>query len=54
VLARVAPQFGIFQIGLQLKVCIALTALSSRWPLLMPRLHALFGGMIGASVAVLQ
>jgi flagellar biosynthetic protein FliR len=54
VLARVAPQFGIFQIGLQLKVCIALTALVITMPLLMPRLHALFGGMIGASVAVLQ
>jgi flagellar biosynthesis protein FliR len=54
VLARVAPQFGIFQIGLQLKVCLALGALIITMPLLMPRLHQLFGGMIGASVAVLQ
>lgn len=54
VLARVAPQFGIFQIGLQLKVLIALGVLVLTMPLLMPRLHALFGGMIGVSVAVLR
>jgi flagellar biosynthesis protein FliR len=54
VLARVAPQFGIFQIGMQLKVGIALAALILTMPLLMPRLHALFGGMIGVSVAVLR
>jgi flagellar biosynthetic protein FliR len=54
VLARVAPQFGIFQIGLQLKVGIALLALIITMPLLMPRLHALFGGMIGVSLAVLK
>jgi flagellar biosynthetic protein FliR len=54
VLARVAPQFGIFSIGLQLKVAIALGALLITMPLLMPRLHSLFSGMIGVSVAVLQ
>jgi flagellar biosynthetic protein FliR len=54
VLARVAPQFGIFQIGLQVKVGIALVALIITMPLLMPRLHALFSGMIGVSVAVLR
>jgi flagellar biosynthetic protein FliR len=54
VLARVAPQFGIFAIGLQLKVIIALAALLVTMPLLMPRLHQLFGGMIGVSLAVLQ
>jgi flagellar biosynthetic protein FliR len=54
VLARVAPQFGIFQIGLQLKVGIALAALLVTMPLLMPRLHSLFSGMIGVSLAVLQ
>jgi flagellar biosynthetic protein FliR len=54
VLARVAPQFGIFQIGLQMKVLIALTALLITMPLLMPRLHQLFSGMIGVSVAVLR
>ena len=54
VLARVAPQFGIFQIGLQLKVGLALGALIVTMPLLMPRLHALFSGMVGVSVAVLQ
>jgi flagellar biosynthetic protein FliR len=54
VLARVAPQFGIFQIGMQLKVLIALGALIITLPLLMPRLHALFGGMVGISIAVLK
>jgi flagellar biosynthesis protein FliR len=54
VLAKVAPQFGIFQIGLQIKVIIALSALILTMPLLMPRLHALFSGMIGVSVAVFQ
>lgn len=54
VLAKVAPQFGIFQIGLQLKVGLALGALMVTMPLLMPRLHALFQGMIGVSVAVLK
>ena len=54
VLARVAPQFGIFQIGLQLKVALALGALALTMPLLLPRMHALFSGMIGVSVAVLR
>jgi flagellar biosynthesis protein FliR len=54
VLARVAPQFGIFQIGLQVKVALALGALALTMPLLLPRLHALFSGMIGVSVAVLR
>ena len=54
VLARVAPQFGIFQIGLQLKVALALGALALTMPLLLPRLHALFSGMIGVSVAVVR
>jgi flagellar biosynthetic protein FliR len=54
VLARVAPQFGIFQIGMQLKVMIAMGALVVTMPLLMPRLHALFGGMVGLSIAVLK
>jgi flagellar biosynthetic protein FliR len=54
VLARVAPQFGIFQIGLQMKVLISLVALLITMPLLMPRLHQLFSGMIGVSVAVLR
>ena len=42
VLARVAPQFGIFQIGLQLKVVLALGALALTMPLLLPRLRALW------------
>jgi flagellar biosynthesis protein FliR len=54
VLARVAPQFGIFTIGLQLKVIIALGVLVLTMPLLMPRLHQLFGGVLAAGVAVLQ
>ena len=54
VLAKVAPQFGIFSIGLQLKVGLALGALALTMPLLMPRLHALFAGMVGVSVAVLR
>jgi flagellar biosynthesis protein FliR len=54
VLAKVAPQFGIFQIGLQFKVALALGALILTMPLLMPRLHAVFSGMIGVSIAVFQ
>jgi len=54
VLAKVAPQFGIFQIGLQTKVIIALGALIVTMPLLIPRLHQLFSGMIGVSIAVFQ
>ena len=54
VLARVAPQFGIFQIGLQVRVALALGALALTMPLLLPRMHALFSGMIGVSVAVLR
>jgi flagellar biosynthetic protein FliR len=54
VLSKVAPQFGIFSIGFQVKVGIALGALALTMPLLMPRLHALFAGMVGVSVAVLR
>jgi flagellar biosynthetic protein FliR len=54
VLAKVAPQFGIFQVGLQIKVGLALAALALTMPLLLPRMHALFNGMIGVSVAVLR
>ena len=54
VLARVAPQFGIFQIGMQIKVGLALAAVALTMPLLLPRMHALFSGMIGVSVAVLR
>jgi flagellar biosynthesis protein FliR len=54
VLAKVAPQFGIFQIGLQIKVGLTLAALVLTMPLLLPRLHALFSGMVGVSVAVLR
>ena len=54
VLAKVAPQFGIFQIGLQVKVALALGALALTMPLLLPRMHLLFNGMIGVSVAVLK
>lgn len=53
-LARVAPQFGIFQIGLQVKVGLALLALIVTMPLLIPRLHSLFSGMLGASVAIVS
>jgi flagellar biosynthetic protein FliR len=54
VLAKVAPQFGIFQIGLQTKVALALAANALTMPLLLPRLHALFAGMTALSLAVLQ
>ena len=54
VLARVAPQFGIFQIGLQVKVALSLLAITVTMPLMLPRLHALFGGMIGVSVSVFR
>jgi flagellar biosynthesis protein FliR len=54
VLAKVAPQFGIFQIGLQVKVGLALAAIGLTMPLLLPRLHALFSGMVGVSIAVLR
>jgi flagellar biosynthesis protein FliR len=54
VLAKVAPQFGIFSIGLQLKVGLALAALAFTAPLLMPRLHALFASMISVSVTIFK
>jgi flagellar biosynthetic protein FliR len=54
VLSRVAPQFGIFSIGLQVKIGLTLGALALTMPLLMPRLHGLFAGMVGVSVAVLR
>lgn len=54
VLARVAPQFGIFTIGLQVKVALALGALLLTMPLLVPRLEGLFTGIVGVSVAVLK
>ena len=54
VLSKVAPQFGIFQVGLQVKVGLSLGAIALTMPLLMPRLHALFSGMVGVSIAVLR
>ena len=54
VLARVAPQFGIFTIGLQLKVALALGALLLTMPILVPRLESLFTGIVGVSLAVLK
>jgi flagellar biosynthesis protein FliR len=54
VLARVAPQFGIFQIGLQAKVLIALGALLLTMPLLIPRLEGLFSGIVAMSVAIVK
>jgi flagellar biosynthetic protein FliR len=54
VLSKVAPQFGIFQIGLQVKIALALASIALTMPLLMPRLHALFNGMVGVSIAVLR
>jgi flagellar biosynthesis protein FliR len=54
VLAKVAPQFGIFQIGLQVKVGLALGAIALTMPLLLPRMHALFSGMVSVSIAVLR
>jgi flagellar biosynthetic protein FliR len=54
VLARVAPQFGIFQIGMQVKAGLSLAAIAVTMPLMLPRLHALFSHMIGMSVAVLR
>ena len=54
VLAKVAPQFGIFQIGLQVKVALALGAIALTMPLMLPRMHALFNGMTAVSVAVFR
>jgi flagellar biosynthesis protein FliR len=54
VLAKVAPQFGIFSLGLQLKVGLALAALAVTAPLLMPRLPALFASMISVSVTIFK
>jgi flagellar biosynthesis protein FliR len=54
VLAKVAPQFGIFTIGLQVKVALALGALIVTMPLLMPRLHQIFNGVTAVSLAVLK
>jgi flagellar biosynthesis protein FliR len=54
ILARVAPQFGLFSIGAQLKLALALGALIVTIPLLLPRVHALFEAVAATSVAVLQ
>ena len=54
ILARVAPQFGLFSIGVQLKVALALGALIVTIPLLLPRIHGLFGAVAGAAVAVVR
>jgi flagellar biosynthetic protein FliR len=54
VLARVAPQFGIFTIGMQVKVVVALGALVVTMPLLMPRMHQLFNGVVAVSLAVFK
>ncbi|MDQ3810289.1 MAG: flagellar biosynthetic protein FliR [Chloroflexota bacterium] len=54
VLARVAPQFGIFSVGLQVKVALALAALTVTMPLLLPRLHQLFSGVSAASLMVFR
>jgi flagellar biosynthetic protein FliR len=54
ILGRVAPQFGLFSIGAQVKLALALGALIVTIPLLLPRVHALFEAVAGASVAVLR
>jgi flagellar biosynthetic protein FliR len=54
VLARVAPQFGIFSIGMQVKVTLALGAMIVTLPTLMPHMHQVFGGVAAVSVAVLK
>ena len=54
ILARVAPQFGLFSIGAQVKLALALGALIVTIPLLLPRVHALFAAVAGTSVAVLR
>ena len=54
ILARVAPQFGLFSIGVQLKVALALGALILTVPILMPRLQALLNAAVGVSVAVVR
>jgi flagellar biosynthetic protein FliR len=54
VLSRVAPQFGIFSVGMQVKVALALGALVVTMPLLMPRLHQLFNGVAAVSLAVVK
>jgi flagellar biosynthetic protein FliR len=54
ILARVAPQFGLFSIGAQVKLALALGALIVTIPLLLPRVHALFEAVAGTSVAVLR
>jgi flagellar biosynthetic protein FliR len=54
ILARVAPQFGLFSIGAQVKLALALGALIVTIPLLLPRVHALFEAMAATSVAILR
>ena len=54
ILARVAPQFGLFSVGVQVKVALALGALIVTLPLLLPRVHQLFGAVAGAAVAVVR
>jgi flagellar biosynthetic protein FliR len=54
ILARVAPQFGLFSIGAQVKLALALGALIVTVPLLLPRVHALFEAVAASSVAVVR
>jgi hypothetical protein len=39
---------------MQLKIALALGAAILTMPILLPRLHALFGGLIGVSLAVVR
>lgn len=54
ILARVAPQFGLFTIGVQLKIALALGALILTVPILVPRLQALLNAAVGVSMAVVR
>lgn len=54
ILARVAPQFNVFAIGLQVKVALALVGLLATLPLLVPRLTSIFEAMASAAVGVVR
>jgi flagellar biosynthetic protein FliR len=45
ILARVAPQFNLFALGMPVKVAVGLAALGISLPIVIPRMVALFRGM---------
>ena len=52
ILARVAPQFNIFAVGVPLKAGVAMGAILVTLPVLLPRLHFLFNTVASVFVAI--